>query len=100
MRGLFVRGYDPSAENDPSGGSREIGSFQGDAIRNITGGVGQTKGYYTEGAFYTKVIYGVEFPRGRFWGTSDAGFDASRVVPTADENRPKNINLLYCIKHD
>ena len=27
-------------------------------------------------------------------------FDASRVVPTADENRPKNVNLLYCIKHD
>ena len=26
------------------------------------------------------------------------GFDASRVVPTADENRPKTIKMLYCIK--
>ena len=25
-------------------------------------------------------------------------FDASRVVPTASENRPRNIALLACIK--
>ena len=27
-------------------------------------------------------------------------FDASKVVPTAHENRPKNVALMYIIKHD
>ena len=36
----------------------------------------------------------------RDYGIPGADFDASRVVPTAAENRPRNVNLLYCIKHD
>ena len=29
---------------------------------------------------------------------SGVGFDASRVVPTANENRPRNVALIFAIK--
>ncbi len=108
MRGLFVRGYDSNAINDPDGGGREIGIRQEDAIRNITGAFNgfqltddYGRGVSTSGAFgiNSPWSYGTVSSRG---DDSQRGFtfDASRVVPTSDENRPKNINLLYCIKHD
>lgn len=37
LRGYFLRGYDPNAVRDPDG-NRPIGTEQGDAIREITGG--------------------------------------------------------------
>lgn len=106
MRGLFVRGYDTRNTVDPDGASRAIGSTQGDAIRNMTG--------YVNGGFefaakieQNGVLYGTVGHRGvdTSYGGQDNDnmrvyFDASRQVPTAAENRPKNINLLYCIKHD
>lgn len=107
MRGLFVRGYDPGAVNDPDAAGRGIGSAQGDAIRNIWGYSGEhaTNTYYaqdTGGAIYSA---NNRLRINSLDGTvRELGFrtyfDASRVVPTANENRPKNINLLYCIKHD
>ncbi|HGG7315354.1 TPA: phage tail protein, partial [Escherichia coli] len=30
--------------------------------------------------------------------TDDLGFDASRVVPTANENRPRNIAFNYIVR--
>lgn len=75
--------------------SRSIASFQGDAIRNITGTVTNDIGAGASGAF--------------LWGGTGANkgggptqfgittFDASRVVPTANENRPKNIAILPLI---
>ena len=35
------------------------------------------------------------------WGEQSVSFDfdASRVVPTANENRPRNVALLACIKY-
>ena len=104
LRGYFVRGYDTRNSVDPSGASRALGSIQQDAIRNITGSVdsGAGRGQFGEctGAFYNN---GVSLKHGS--GTNNRGirglnFDVSRVVPTAAENRPKNICLLYCIKHD
>lgn len=86
----------------------EVGQWMGDAIRNITGdfsGVGQsydnTPGTLT-GAFYlknktNKPNEGVSLGND---GAKDDwfGFDASRVVPTSNENRPKTIKMLFCIK--
>ena len=100
LRGEFIRSYDDRRGVDPG---RRNGSWQGDAIRNITGACSGAMGVVFDGfagAFFddgtrdatvatstTKVTYNDDFC-----------FDASRVVPTANENRPRNIALLACIK--
>ncbi|HAW0761265.1 TPA: phage tail protein [Salmonella enterica] len=115
LRGEFIRGWDDGRGMDTG---RVILSAQGDAIRNIYGefktvntenysiweSVGSFKGavvplnpstnnsYFslirsmvterTDGAVYPKVI----------------GLDASRIVPTANENRPRNIAFNYIVR--
>ncbi len=68
---------------------------QGDAIRNITGSITSNRGVFQrgEGALQDARQSSVDV-----WGGSSRGyryriladFDASRVVPTAEENRPLN----------
>ena len=115
LRGEFIRGWDDGRGVDAG---RAILSAQGDAVRNIYGefktvntenysiweSVGSFKGavvplapstnnsYFslirsmvterTDGAVYPKVI----------------GLDASRIVPTANENRPRNIAFNYIVR--
>ncbi|EHD2307242.1 hypothetical protein JQ199_004369 [Salmonella enterica subsp. enterica serovar Lille] len=115
LRGEFIRGWDDGRGVDAG---RAILSAQGDAIRNIYGefktvntenysiweSVGSFKGavvplspstdnsYFSltrsmvteraDGAVYPKVI----------------GLDASRIVPTANENRPRNIAFNYIVR--
>lgn len=81
-----------------------IGVFSGDAIRNMTGefsayemGRSESNINYATGVFTVQT--------GTAKGTSDHsgnapkfGFDASRVVPTADENRPRSVSVLACVK--
>ncbi|WP_239364121.1 phage tail protein [Snodgrassella communis] len=99
LRGYFLRAWD-DGKNIDSG--RIFGSEQGDAIRNI-------KGYCSGGQVYFDSFSGPFFDNGtrdavdaradgKINMTDDFGFDASRVVPTANENRPRNIALLACIK--
>lgn len=92
-----------------AGNSLAVGTKQGDAIRNITGKI-------DSGSRSTEQLFDTAIPEGAFgidkarknW-TYDAGdggndrpsaltFDASRVVPTAAENRPKALVLKLCIK--
>ena len=101
LRGCFIRGL--------GGNSSAIGVIQNDAIRNITGSMragGQFDGntqfidaLNTDGAFLTvpgdKSYTGETSGWGQAWGVD---FDASKVVPTANENRPKNIAFLYIVK--
>lgn len=106
MRGYFVRGYDTRNTVDPDGASRAIRSTQSDAIRNITGRTGYvtTQWDYLEassGALSSSNIGGShQFSSGDGLQAASIFIDASRVVPTAEENRPKNMTMLYCIKHD
>lgn len=112
--GRFIRGVDKSGEKIDPDGQRKPGGEQGDAIRNIKGtlsGVQGAKnrawpwGFHpgTNGAFsvakeigtYNKYAGDYIPPDGV---GHDAVFDASKVVPTAEENRPKNVSLLYCQK--
>ncbi|MEL2422296.1 phage tail protein [Escherichia coli] len=115
LRGEFIRGWDDGRSADAG---RTILSAQGDAIRNIYGefktvntenysiweSVGSFKGavvplnsstnnsYFslvrsmvterTDGVVYPKVI----------------GLDASKIVPTANENRPRNIAFNYIVR--
>ena len=115
LRGEFIRGWDDGRGIDTG---RAILSDQSDAIRNITGEFmavnaenysiwereetfkgavvplypSTNNGYFslirsmvterTDGAVYPKVI----------------GLDASRIVPTANENRPRNIAFNYIVR--
>lgn len=106
LRGYFIRGYDTRNSIDPDGANRAIGSAQGDAIRNITGEftalLQSTEDVYASGAMNIKSIANVSehASRSNNLETPTYELDASRVVPTAAENRPINKALLYCIKHD
>ncbi|WP_299733831.1 phage tail protein [uncultured Endozoicomonas sp.] len=82
--------------------SRAVGSFQEDAIRNIKARIDN---YYNSiyAGSATGAITGIEGSN-RVGSGSGAGgrgfvFDASRVVPTASENRPKSLTELVCVYH-
>lgn len=97
LRGEFVRGWDDGRGVDAG---RAFGGAQGDAIRNITGtfdGNIDDGSAVKTGAFY---YTGTQFGGSNGGGTGGViAFDASRVVPTANENRPRNCALLACIKY-
>jgi hypothetical protein len=95
LRGEFIRGWDAGRGVDAG---RTFGSAQGDAIRNITGWFTGVDDVQTDGAFYKGAIISTDAsaPGGSL--SPLVGFDASRAVPTAGENRPRNVALLYIIK--
>lgn len=107
LRGEFIRGWDNGRNVDAG---RALLSAQGDAIRNITGEVNTDNGWFFNtlvGAFYdSKEAYTnqqKQRTRAQVMPANDVpglkkgyfGFDASRVVPTANENRPRNIAFHY-----
>lgn len=97
LRGEFIRGWD-SGRNFDSG--RGFGTVQEDAIRNITGQFEAGVGRVTGGAIYNTGAYvSGNGKAGDNAGHAGRVFDASLVVPTANENRPHNIALLACIKY-
>ena len=84
--------------------SRTIASYQGDAIRNIIGSTGpngkwlDSASVAMDGAFANKNRQSLSLIGGSGALTfTGFDFDASRVVPTAQENRPKNIAVLPLI---
>ncbi|HED4451856.1 TPA: tail fiber protein [Pasteurella multocida] len=82
-----------------AGNALNVGETQGDAIRNITGTV-ETLFY---GGSHSGVFTRTPGKNGSAgvassYGPNSYTFDASTVVPTADENRPKSIVLKLCIK--
>ena len=94
-RGVFLRGL--------GGNSASLGELQGDAIRNITGEINvevrSVASKYAYGAFYIGQDTDVGDDREGNWGEGfRAKFDASRVVPVAEENRPINKAVRYFIK--
>ena len=106
LRGEFMRGWDDGRGIDRG---RAFGSAQGDAIRNISGSidVGNNSGHQLFDVATATGALAISRKHWKTWtsDTRDGGdapaafnFDASRVVPTASENRPRNIALLACIK--
>ncbi|HDR0626086.1 tail fiber protein [Pasteurella multocida] len=99
-----------------TGNGLNVGQTQGDAIRNITGEIdlsslGSGNQFLEfESSRNNEVFKGAILPHQSKWtkwtADQDGGaqvsrgfkFDASTVVPTADENRPKSIVLKLCIK--
>lgn len=96
-KGMFFRGYDPEGSIDPDGVGRELLTGQGDAIRNITGYVGDVyNSNNSNGVFYSNPTQSAF--QGGSYSCPSTHFDASRVVPTSSENRPKNLNCTWIIK--
>ncbi|MGG2143450.1 phage tail protein [Symbiopectobacterium sp. RP] len=102
LRGEFIRGVDAGRGVD---GGRALLSAQGDAIRNITGKFANNGLAWAEGT--SSSVGGGAFTRlgGRIPSNNDFGsvgcqytFDASNVVPTAAENRPRNIAFNYIVR--
>ncbi|MBE2896109.1 hypothetical protein HPC38_04370 [Pasteurellaceae bacterium HPA106] len=108
LRGEFIRGWDNGRGIDRG---RSILSSQGFAIKNITGRLIIRPSYYerSHNAILSGGASGV-FDRktrsdGDSWNPNTVNnttyqadvynFDASRVVPTADETRPRNISFQY-----
>lgn len=106
-----ARGYFPRFWDDGRGidSGRSFGSFQEDAIRDITGtltsratGSRAADTIYGSGAFHKSAKGSVVECITSATNTAAAKgfeFSASAVVPTASENRPKNIALIAWIKY-
>jgi len=90
LQGMFLRGV--------GGNSLALGIPQGDAIRNISGEFNAWRSGSVVGPFYEISRAGTAGGSGQD-GPRQTGFDASRVVPTANENRPVNYAVKYCIKY-
>ncbi len=108
LRGEFLRCLDDGRNVDAG---RRLGTTQGDAIRNITGVFDTSKGSWAQQFVdFAETSGAFDLIKGNKQWTGDPNnggnnlptgfkFDASRVVPTANENRPRNIALLACIKY-
>nr|DAK69264.1 MAG TPA: tail fiber protein [Caudoviricetes sp.] len=107
-RGLFLRCQGSQTVAKTVHSSPAVGTKQGDAIRNITGSfsaddsmVGEhvnsvtPKGAFKKGAHLSFDIHSSGGGNG-----CRLEFDASNVVPTADENRPVNATVRFLIKAD
>ncbi|HGG5171182.1 TPA: phage tail protein [Salmonella enterica subsp. enterica serovar Thompson] len=114
LRGEFIRGWDDGKGVDVS---RSLLSNQGDAIRNITGGLrtvntenysiwesiasfsgalvplnpSTNNGYYELAGLRVSNVNSATYPKA-------VGFDASKAVPTANENRPRNLAFNYIVR--
>ena len=105
MRGEFIRGWDNGRGVDAG---RGVLSAQSDAIRNITGEISDlmyqnkvtlTSDLTARGAFYRDLSARDLSATATLSNTNQLGdkikFDASRSVPTASDNRPRNIAYHY-----
>ena len=113
LRGMFLRGVDNGTGNDADAASRTkmnddqvvlgdvVGSYQKDAIRNITGYARvSTRSRGAVPPFSYGTNYGDAFDSSSANGyDSLLHFNASTVVPTGEDNRPKNISVNYIIKY-
>ena len=116
LRGEFIRGLDRGRGIDSN---RVLGTAQGDAIRNLAGqfdilgtnipsNLPDTRPIitYADGIFQFITTL-TQSPGVDMLGASPYGdrsvftmkFDASRIAPTANENRPRNVAMNYIIKY-
>nr|WP_232832556.1 phage tail protein [Photorhabdus sp. CRCIA-P01] len=96
LRGEFIRGWDDGRGVDIG---RQILSTQIDAIRNITGRFTTDNFSKTaEGVFQFGAPVLEQSVSGNPGGATIVNFDVSKVVPTANENRPRNITFNYIVR--
>lgn len=95
-----ARGASSNHSHTPLHPSGELGMIQKDAIRNITGG--STASPNSGACYYGALTDGAgrvrKFADEGLRGGSALNFDASRVVPTAEENRLVNAAVRHLIR--
>lgn len=106
--GVFLRGLGSrtsSHYNSVTHSSGSLGALQGDAIRNIYGQIVDSCDLCNYGGLFTGAFkYSGSTSAGREAADQDGRtvavtkFNASNVVPTANENRPINVAVRYFIK--
>ena len=113
-RGVFLRGLGSVTSTSKYYGtvqhqSAELGTLQGDAIRNIEGrfivddkvGLGGNGSLYPPSGAFKVGAHNAYYNSYAEWSSPDAyvlNFNASYVVPTANEDRPINRAVRYFIK--
>ncbi|MEX9214395.1 phage tail protein [Providencia rettgeri] len=99
LRGEFIRGLDAGRNID---NGRAVLSAQSDAIRNITGSIETTKSNTKGEGVFSSSTNGTTGAASDSTGSvklyAKAVFKASDSVPTANENRPRNIAFLYIVR--
>ncbi len=99
MRGVFARGWDHGRGIDTG---RALGTSQLDSIQNIVGAFrarsGSADNALATGAFQRTNTSDVGYGANTNAQVGDFTFDASRVVRTSTETRPRNIAKIWLIK--
>lgn len=111
MRAEFIRGWDNGRGVDVG---RALLSAQGDAIRNITGAISEVRSSFAGAGFlmvgHSGALVARPTPTRNIMNASSlpvttetnpingVTFDASAVVPTATENRPRSNSFNYIVR--
>lgn len=115
LRGIFIRwsnnfGTGESNRDLDRWTSNWVWTYQGDAIRNISWNLDSPAEPWYQflwDKFTSNWVFSSEWIGSKLWIAENwtvmrwlkkLNFDASLVVPTGSDNRPKNIALIYCIK--
>lgn len=103
-QGMFLRGAGSQTLEHGRYGSEthgtKLGEVQGDTIRNISGGIDSGVAAFasSSGAFSLGKTVGFAAGGSPGFLNDDISFNAAKVVPTANENRPVNVGVKYIIK--
>jgi prepilin-type N-terminal cleavage/methylation domain-containing protein len=95
LRGVFVRGHDNGRGLDPG---RVFGSYQEDADQRFTAYFNTDRSLAAYGGAAYVTGHGEGGWNGSNGNSLNLNIDNSRQVRTANEGRPKNVNLVYIIK--
>lgn len=91
----------PDTRTDHSYGfsGSSVGQWEGDAMRNITGSIDSYINIASASGAFQQSNYaqGIQAVDGSKVGYHQAVFNASRVVPTASQFRPRRFSLLPCV---
>ena len=98
LRGEFIRGLDSGRGVDPG---RTLGTFQIDTSQRITGEFSNFEEPFAWGSgAFAGSSPGARWYGGAFFPSAPRimTFDSARVARTSNENRPRNVALLPCVK--
>ena len=114
LRGLFLRGYGAQSHAQNNGStvgitstthrSDILGEVQGDSSRPISGGLSNVQGAANPAGVAASGVFERRIHSDRAAGSyggsyfTNLTFSSSRVVPTAEENRPVNMAVRYLVR--
>ena len=114
LRGLFLRGYGAQSHAQNNGStvgitstthrSGILGEVQGDCSRPISGGLSNVQGAANPAGVAASGVFERRIHSDRAAGSyggsyfTNLTFSSSRVVPTAEENRPVNMAVRYLVR--